>query len=303
MVAGLAAGTLGGSVGHVMAEIIWSMRVVSTQGLLLAALYVPAVVGSMITGAALVRLLRDRGTAGAPTVPVVPAPSVAAAKYFPLSDHDARAKKRREILPRLPLIVPVEPRAWVVLALAGTICLMWMLVAVLAAMAVAFLPPFTAIARGREALTPIVWVAILGAVGGFVLSMVVFRTPLTWIARSGTLTIDEWGLSLRVGERDEAISWRGPIRVRRWNAGLVTADADVYEGMYEAWELEQGSAQLTISRRGKKMRRRLLSHYAASGQRLPTTERGILVPLKARLVFEAIASLADLRLVEDVEQE
>jgi hypothetical protein len=178
-----------------------------------------------------------------------------------------------------------------------------MLVAVLTIIAVAFLPPLGALTRGREALAPIVWIEILGAIGGFALSMVVFRTPLTWIARSSTLTIQEWGMSLRVGEREETISWHRPIRARCWNASLVTADADVYEGMYEAWELEQGSTRVTISRRGKKMRRRLLSYYSCSGRGLPTTERGILVPLKAQLVFDAIASLGNLELADDAEQD
>jgi hypothetical protein len=137
--------------------------------------------------------------------------------------------------------------------------------------------------------------------GAFVLSLAALNSPLTWMARSGTLAVDDYGMRLRVGTGEQAFTWRQPIRVRRWKASFMDEDADVYEDVYEVWQLEQGSAQMTISRRTRMKRRKLLSQYAASGQRLPTTERGLLIPLKAKLVFDAIASMGNLEFVEDAD--
>lgn len=299
--AGAVAGTVGGAAGHVMAEIIRTMRVVSTLGLLAAALFVPAVVGSIITGTVLVWLLSQ----SAPSRPSIGQekgmPGAVRATYAPAGSAFASAEKRRELIPSLPLTVPVEPNGWIVLALSIGIGLAWMLVGVLALVIILFLPQLASLTRDGQALTPVVCVAILGMVGGFALTITALNSPLNWIARSGTLAVDQSGMKLQAGTREEAFTWRQPIRVRRWKASFIDEDADVYEDMYEVWQLEQGSAQITISRRTKIKRRRLLSQYTASGQGLPTTERGLIIPLKAKLVFDAIASMGNLEFVENAD--
>jgi hypothetical protein len=176
-----------------------------------------------------------------------------------------------------------------------------MMLGVLALAVIVLLSQFASLTREGQALTPIVFVAIVGMVGGFVLSITVLSSPLTWMARSGTLTIDEHGMQCEIGTLEEAFTWRQPIHVRCWRASFIGEDADVYEGMYDVWQLRQGSAEVTISHRTRIKRRRLLSHYAAGGESLPTTERGLLVPLKAGLVFDAIASMGDLQVMEDVD--
>lgn len=299
--AGVVGGTVGGATGHVMAEIIRTMRVVSTSGLLAAALYVPAVVGSTITGAVLVWLLSQSAPSTPGTSQERATPDTVQAICAPVGNDYARAEKRRELIPSLPLAVPVEPRGLIVLALSMGIGLTWMLLGVLAFVVIVSLPQFASLTREGQALTPIVLVAILGMMGGFVLSLAALNSPLTWMARSGTLTIDEYGMKLQLGAREEAFTWRQPIRVRRWKASFMDEDADVYEDMYEVWQLEQGSAQTTISRRTRVKRRKLLSQYTANGQGLPTTERGLLIPLKAQLVFDAIASMGNLEFVEDAD--
>lgn len=300
--AGAVAGTVGGLSGHVMAETSGTMRVVSTSGSL-AALCVPGIVGSTITGAVLVWLLSR-------SVPSRPATSqdrstysTRQARYTPVGNDDARADKRRELIPNLPLTVPVEPHAWIVLASSMGIGLVWMFLGVLALCFIVHLPQFGSLTREGQSLAPIVFIAIAGMVGAFVLSLAALSSPLTWMVRSGTLAVDEYGMRLQVGTRKQAFTWRQPICVRRWKASFMDEDADVYEDMYEVWQLDQGSAQVTISRRTRIKRRRLLSQYAASGQRLPTTERGLLIPLKANLVFDAIASMGDLEFIGDAEQD
>jgi hypothetical protein len=152
--------------------------------------------------------------------------------------------------------------------------------------------------REGQALMPIVLVAVVVMVGGFVLSLLGLNSPLTWIARSGTLLMGPDGMRLRVGGREREFTWSEPICVRRWRASFMGEDADVYEDMYEVWRLSQGAVHMTISRRTKVRRRRLLSQFAANGEGLPTTERGLLIPLKAQQVFEIIVGLGDLDFTE-----
>ena len=301
ILAGAVAGTVGGSTGHVMAEIIRTMRVVSTSGLLAAALYVPGVVGSTITGAVLVWLLSQSAPSRPGTSQQRATPGRVQARFAPVGNDDARAGKQRELILNLPLTVPVEPRGWIVLAFSVGIGLAWMSLGVLALMVIVLSPQFGSQIRDGQVLAPIVFIAIVGMLGAFVLSLAALNSPLTWMARSGTLAVDDSGMRLRVGIGEQAFTWRQPIRVRRWKASFMDEDADVYEDMYEVWQLEQGSAQMTISRRTRVKRRKLLSQYAASGQRLPTTERGLLIPLKAKQVFDAIASMGNLEFVEDAD--
>jgi hypothetical protein len=266
---------------------------------LLAVLWIPPVMGSTVTGTVLVWLLnqsppleqlQNRGIAVVDSVFDRPKPE---------KDISTSLRKREKLITKLPLTVPVEPRASIVLILSIGIGLAWMMLGILTLFVIEALPQFNYLVHEGTPFILIVIMTILVMIGAFVLSLQILTPLFSWIAKSGTLTLDENGMKLMSGESELAFTWSQPVYVRNWNAGFFHSEyATFYENMYEVWHFEQGSTQMTVSRRKKEIKGNFLSSYVDTGQSHPTTERGLFIPLKSKLVFNIISNMGNLEYVE-----